>query len=633
MKDFGRPRSILMGILILLISLYHIACSTSSGSDALHVVKPVELKTIAPEKFTVEEWYVPYYLNHFSRVANSVIDTGATKGFIDIMVWRTPDVNKPYNARIMESVLSLVWFYTTDKPWNLYYADPALRTKIESALTFWCNMQNEDGQFSEYAPQKWSLAPTAFATKFIGRALYLLEEGPEIDKRILERTRQALRKALHISFTDAKLWEHGRNFTNQYANLWGGALMYLKHNPDQAIDQLLINRLDQSMVAFQSPCGYFYEKNGPDWGYNLSTHHSDLHVAWHYAKGTRLQDYFLTKTARWYDWFSYNAVKEPGSSRYYLNKAIETRTDRWYVDTDSLENPAASRWTPQAEFIPIARAFALSKEEYDAACKKYYQQMRDQYPGVPELKVGGFWSFSPYAFLHNELYRWLPSDKQKKEAVADLPYLKSETFTAVRKDNRNNTSHSFIRRPSYYVIFNAGQIITEQQRYGLGLVWNPLMGTLLQSQSGSDHAAWGTKVENQLVYEARSFHPTFKTDNTVWVPAAGINEREGKMEISYPLDNKGTKVLSFDPDRIVVKVGHEGTFTEVFPLLVNKETDLRIFNDGIVLKNSHGTMRIRVTSPATISRLPRTISLEGEKMIVVVEVRALNTLHYEISFQ
>ncbi len=46
------------------------------------------------------------------------------KGFINISVWRAPVDNKPYNARIMENILSLAYFYCTNRPWNVYYAPP-----------------------------------------------------------------------------------------------------------------------------------------------------------------------------------------------------------------------------------------------------------------------------------------------------------------------------------------------------------------------------------------------------------------------------------------------------------------------------------------------------------------------------
>jgi hypothetical protein len=181
----------------LFIVIMLVSCSRNSSE--LNQVKSVDLTQVDPILFSKEEWFIPYYLFHFSRVANSLIDSGTNKGYIDIAVWRTPDVNKPYNARIMENILNLVWFYTTDRAWNPYYNDPALQTQIEATLTFWCNIQNKDGRFSEYAPERWSLAPTAFATKFVGRALNLLEDGPSIDKDLLDRANECLRKALFVS--------------------------------------------------------------------------------------------------------------------------------------------------------------------------------------------------------------------------------------------------------------------------------------------------------------------------------------------------------------------------------------------------------------------------------------------------
>ncbi len=611
-----------------------VAFSCAEVTDqSLPEVQSIALRDVDLEQFSQEEWYVPYYLKHFSTVANSLTDTGQYKGYINLAVWRTPDVNKPYNARIMESILSLVWFYTTEKPWNSYYNDPALRKRIEAALTFWCTIQNDDGRFSEYAPEKWSLAPTAFATKFVGKALYLLENGPTIDEKVLTRATACLRKALFISFTDSALWAHGRNFTNQYENLWGGALMYLKHHHDQTIDQLFVNRLNDSMEEFQSPCGYFYEKNGPDWGYNLSTHHSDLQVAWHFAKGTRLQDYFINKTTRWYDWFSYNAVKEPGSSRYYLNKAIETRTQRWFVDTDTLEDPRSSRWTPQAEFVPSARAFALSKEAYERSCDEAYRRMRVKYPEVDELQVGEFWSFSPYAFVHHGLNHWLPSQQQKNEAIANLPYLKKENFTEIRSDRRNGANYTFVRRPSYYAIFNGGKILTEQQRYGLGLIWNPSMGTVFQSQSRSDSTCWGTKAAgNAQVYEAADVITSFMVNENPWIAAPGSNELEGSVRVSYPLAEAGLKTIRFEGKSIEVEIQHTTKFVEIIPLLVDVGAILKADDNTITLQTQSGTMTIRADSPIDILLRPQPVDITGGKVCRIAEIQGRGKLTYSIHF-
>lgn len=618
-------------ILFRVFFLMCLACSTHDNQ--LPKVPSVELRDVDPEKFLRDEWFVPYYLKHFSVVANSLTDTGQHRGYINLSVWRTPDVNKPHNARIMENILSLAWFYTNNRPWNPYYNDPALRRRIEAALTFWCNIQKEDGRFSEYAPERWSLAPTAFATKFVGRAIYLLEEGPAIDEEILGRANASLRKALYISFTDSALWAHGRNFTNQYENLWGGAMMYLQHHNDQTIDQLLTNRLNDSMQEFQSPCGYFYEKNGPDWGYNLSTHHSDLQVAWHFARDTRLRDYFVNKTSQWYDWFSYNAVKEPDASRYYLNKAVETRQQRWYIDTDTLEDPRSSRWTPQAEFVPIARAFTLSKEEFESASEKAYQLMRVKYPNVGELQIGEFWAFSPYAFLHDGLNHWLPSQQQKDESITNLPYFKEENFIEVRSDRRNDTNYTFVRRPHYYTIFNGGKILTDQQRYGLGLIWNPSMGTVFQSQSRSDSTCWGTRASGRSqVYEASDIISAFVLNGDLWSPAPGSNRLEGRISISYPLGQSGSKTIRFEENYIEIEIQHTDTFTEMIPLLGNREARVIVNNNAVVLNTDRGAMTIRASSPLGLRVRPQPINIEGGKMLHIAELYGKGRLVYTIRF-
>ena len=143
-----------------------------------------------------------------------------------------------------------------------------------------------------------------------------------------QRVIAADRKALYATFTLDELQTHGRNFTNQYANAWGGALAYLDLFPDSELEHLLDQRLEESLTEFQSPAGYFYERSGPDWGYFLGTHHSDIHVAYHYARGTDRASIFLEKERRWYDWFSYNAVREPDGTGYALNRAIETRQQK-----------------------------------------------------------------------------------------------------------------------------------------------------------------------------------------------------------------------------------------------------------------------------------------------------------------
>ena len=60
-----------------------------------------------------------------------------------------------------------------------------------------------------------------------GSPLFFLHSGPSIDSALHQRVIAADRKALYATFALDELQTYGRNFTNQYANAWGGALAYL----------------------------------------------------------------------------------------------------------------------------------------------------------------------------------------------------------------------------------------------------------------------------------------------------------------------------------------------------------------------------------------------------------------------
>ena len=124
-----------------------LACARSIGAQASEV-HPADLGRLSVNDFRDDELDLPYYLANFHRVANSVALSGPRRGFIDIPVWRDRKDNEPYNARIMESILSLAFFYTADRPWNSYRGDPALRARLEAALDFWARSQSSDGRFS-----------------------------------------------------------------------------------------------------------------------------------------------------------------------------------------------------------------------------------------------------------------------------------------------------------------------------------------------------------------------------------------------------------------------------------------------------------------------------------------------------
>ena len=576
----------------------------AAGAHGLPEVEPVDLTEVNLSDFTDRDLDMPvgnapnhplpYYLAHFHRLANAVLDEGEHRGFIDLPVWRRERDNEPYNARIMENILSLAYFYCTDKPWNPYHGDEAVRARLEAAMEFWTGMPNEQGQFSEYDWGSWSLAPTAFATKFMGEALRLLADGPPIDPDIHEAVIETNRNAFRSSFEDGHFIDHATRFSNQWGNFWPGAMAHIDLFDDQELDEHLREWTAATSVggehAFQSVTGYFNEQRGPCWGYNFGTHMSNTLMAWRYATGhgdnvmsqqdPELMDWLLEEHELFAEWLGYNALLEPDGSEFMLNRAIETR-QRLGAFT--------YRDFPMAGAVERLRPYLPTEDEVEQRRADIRKELEAGWPEVEELNVGDFGAFSPYAFLHRPHDRWYPSNAQREDARAQLPYLASDSFTHQRVDNQY--VFTYVRRPAYYAAFSAGERGMNQQRMGLGLLWHPDAGTLMQSQSGRSLEAWGTRAEDaNNVYEAGDIAPDaveFTLDGEGVEPAYGVGDLpngEADFVAAYSLgDGEGRKVVSFANEAIRVSVSHNGAFHEQIPLLVRDDAEITLEGGSVRL--------------------------------------------------
>lgn len=561
----------------------------------------LDLRAVRLTDFSDAEIDLPFYLAHFARLADSVERSGVNRGFIAIPVWRAVKDNQPHNARIMENILSLAWFYCSRRPWNVYYGDPGLRDRLEAALAFWCGIQGPQGQFSEYGPGRWNLAATAFATKFMGQTLTLLEHGPPVNAALKKRVIEADRKAIMFVLSDAGFWKHALDYSNQFTNVIPGALAFLRLYPDAELESLFWKKIGEGGPLLQSPAGYFYEAGGPDFGYNLNTHHSNLHGAWHYTRGTERGEIFLREERGFAEWLSYNAV--PDGAVWALNRGIETRQQHAIADF---------REMPMAERVPLLRAFLPATDEIAERAKRRRAEWLAKWPAVEPLKTGEFWSFSPYAFLHREQVQWFPSPAQREEARRSLPYLARREFIHQRMDSRHPAVFTYVRRPAYYAAFNSGKRITARQRLGLGLVWTQKGGVALQSQSNSNEAAWGTRATgSDSVFEAGDVPAEFAVDGRKWDPSPGNRDLPGgTLAVRYRLGAAGEKTLEFLPREIRVAVRLEGEFTEQVP----------VFDEGYVASSG------RRTSPE-----PQKLGING-KRLRVVKLPGRDRLSYSIVF-
>lgn len=587
-------------------------------------VPDIDLATLKPSDFNDEELDIPYYLKHFHTVANSVVEAGPDKGFINISVWRNLQGNKSFNARIMENILSLAFFYCTNRPWNVYHGHPAVKLRLEAALDFWCRIQHTDGRFSEYGPRLWNLPATAFATKFMAEALSLLKSGPPVDQQLMQRVIEADRKAIMVVLTNDSLYNSGKNFSNQFTNVYAGALGYLSMYRDSIMQRELKRCLVKSSKDFQSPAGFFYEAGGVDFGYNFNTHHSNLWMAYHYSRRTELANYFIEEEKRYYDWIKFNAVPEP-AGYYTINRSIEMRQKTPVVISYFL-------WTPLGEVVEGVRAFNESKEQKSRDIAEARKNLEQKWPAVPPLILGEFSAFSPYAFLHRHHYRWYPTASQKKAAIEQLPYIQKEQFIHQKVDSRNPIVCTYIRQPGYYAAFNAGPLLKPQQRFGLGLLWHPQAGSFLQSQTDSDTAAWGTKKTAGRVYEGSSLEAVYMVNNVKVAPSIGNHDLvKGILSISYPLQRNGKKLLVFKPARIEVSVQHADLFREHLPLLLTGDDVVRIGAPGKVLLEKKGiSITILFDSKAKPSLIETTLR-SGEQRVVVLVIEAAEKLNYSIT--
>src|SRR5439155_20219680 len=176
----------------------------------------------------------------------------------------------------------------------------------------------------------------------------------------------------------------------------------------------------------------------------------------------------------WNDWLSYILLRQPGGSFFVIDGGIETR---------QRHATTAREDGPFAEKIPLARAFATTKEERSANVTKRRELLKEKWGGdLPRFEDEERNSaFSPYIVLHRGHPDWYPTDAQRAAAVAMLPYVARDRFIHQRVDSRKPAVFTFVRRPAYYAAFATGPQITPQQRLGLGIVWSPTTGAVLQS--------------------------------------------------------------------------------------------------------------------------------------------------------
>jgi hypothetical protein len=641
---------------------YEFSIIASSGADRSRTLGPAALATndiglvpapdfglIDPDDFADEDYIspevwvndrrgIPYYYKHFHTVANAVRFEEPDRGFIDIVVHRNPADNEPYNARVQENHLWFTYFYTNPAPWNIYYGMPQVKYRLEEVLEHLLSLQSPQGAFSEYSRGGYNLPGTSFALQFLGQTVRLLEEAkaanpgfPSINEDLYDRVVEASRKAIVHVLNDNAFWTHGTAYTNQYTLMWSATAAYLAYYPDAAIETRMHERFTQSSGAFISPAGFYYENNGFDMGYNVGVHIQNMMADYYYFKDTDMEQEMIAKESKFIDWLSYNLVLEPDGSHFTSNAAASGRTGSAHYERKDI---------PLAEKLPLARAFVKTQEEVAAEIVRAKSDITKNgiWPNVPALSLNGENSYNPYGLYSRILYRYYPTETERAAAIAQLPYIASDSFNHQRIDDRSGLQFTYARRPDYYAAFNAGQRKANQQAFGLGLLWHPEGGIMLSSQtensstSSNRGLSWGTKKSTAgRVYENGNVLPAYKINGQTIQPAVGHGDvAQGNVEVRYNLGNDGTKTVTFLEDGISVQVNHQEPFVEHLPLMVGPEDSVTVGNGIVTLVRGNAVLEIAFDSGATANLVQKSFRIYDYRMHMLT-LQTSGTLSYTMT--
>jgi hypothetical protein len=576
-------------------------------------VPAADFSRIKFSQFADHEIEVPYFLRHFAQVANSVVETGEHRGFLDLKVNREPVDNQPYNARIMEMQMALAYFYASDRPWNPYRGSVAVRVRLEAMLARWVGIQAPqghayDGLFAEYSATNWSLAPSSFGARAAAETLDLIvDSGLAFDTHIFESARLSLRRVLMAVLTRSDMRKAAREYSNQFSGVYQAALIYLENWPDSALESAFVTAIRDSGAQDQSPTGFWYEQGGPDFGYS-SVHETTMRMSLpRFRMRADLMPLIVEDDVEWNEWLAANYVPQPGlASRTFLaNAGINTRTSH------ALQTPRSRPWS---EFVEGSRIFALSREEFDLGLAARRAQLASQFGNWGGLAVPSGYSYIP-AFVHDArgpLDSWHPTVEQRDAADARLACLSPVDLNLQFHDPRP-TTYTMVKRSSYYAALSTGTIRISRQVYGLGLLWNPVFGIGLQSQAATlsgNQWVYGTRREGMLsTYETAHLPATFAVAAVAISTSSGARSLpKGELVCSYALasagTNYGSKTMTFGPDDVQVSIVHLGDFSELLPLAYASDAVHSIgpANQLLIQRANGSSLLLEVTSPgASIS--------------------------------
>ncbi|WP_113703624.1 hypothetical protein [Nonomuraea lactucae] len=513
-----------------------------------------------------EQRFAPY----LKTLAPMVADMEAG-GFFAGGWWRTPAA--PYNARVQEHVFTLAWFHANARPWNPYAGDRVLLSALDAALGHYLSLQNDDGSFPEYAPNEHHMAATGFGLGYLSKTLRILRRADMLP----ERRRQlavALAKAMtwFLDPNNRTVWQTRLTFANQTTSGLAGSALALRLDHDAALRRALRAAIERLATSGQSPAGFFYEERGMDMNYNFEVMLPEMADAYHQTHDRTLVD----MAAKFTDWLGYNLLREPDGSGYIANVAPSARTSTRFYDevrSDPDRTALNSLFVP---LVPALGAFMTAREDLAAA--------RSAWAADPApVRVLAKQDTSPRILAHGLYGEAFPTRRRRAAAVAELPYLRSDDFAELRRDQGQD--FLYVRKPRLYAGGYFGTRATSSTRTGLTFLWHPAAGTIVHSLNDNNYACWSTVLPGQKPDSNGPMTAEYFAGEPGGTPWTG-GDAPATFGVRYRTpDGAITTDVIITADSLRRSVRSTAAATEQIPLVL-LPTDTLTFTDGT--KAAHG---------------------------------------------
>ncbi|MBF4457338.1 hypothetical protein [Pseudoclavibacter sp. VKM Ac-2867] len=532
-------------------------------------------------------------------MANDIVDyDDALYGYMDGGWWRPERVQSERNARVMEHVSTLSWFYASERDWNPHYKDAPLLARLNAAVGYYVSLQRPDGSYPEYDDSA-SLAATGFGLVAQAEAYELLESAGGAEESLHLLSTSMTRALNWVLDADGEHWSTPIVAFNQLSGALVGAQRALQVLPESMVSQAAIDeRLVYLCEQGQAPAGFLNELYGVDFEYNFTVTMPDL--AWLYRHTQNASIVGLVK--RYMEFMRYAVIPEPSGGELMHVPALHTRNPAGPVSRppeDLLDRAALAKLF--LDEVPDIALFLPTRGEKDDVRTAF---VRDSQPLIALEKP----HTSPRTWMYGPIAPEGPTTAQRDAIEGRLPLLQADRFTKLESGSLND-QYLFIRRPDYYLVgvfgeHQAGQLSTRQ----LGTLWHPDAGTILTGTNVREGGeGWETRTADGSFSTRRSsstsvFHTDLARSREIAV------DRVSELSDLITQRAHGQGVLEYATawnywDRGVryrFWTEAESSFTHRMPLVL-KSDDVLTFSDG--RRFTVGDKSVRAdTSSLTLTR-------------------------------